>query len=174
MRNHDHEDARIPDAEVLRRQVDALVYRQYTDATYATPVTDPLVPADLTEPIWDRRVPATVLWTEPGERLRVHVLNADTAPHSLHVHGLLYGIDSDGSLALRGLGGGRAAQRRDLSRRAVVLRLRHHAGDGRAWPFHDHVQQIEASADRGLFGGIVVRDPKSPKPDVEVPFFLHR
>jgi hypothetical protein len=44
MRNHGHEDARIPGAEVLRRQVDALVYR----ATHATPVTDPLVPADRT------------------------------------------------------------------------------------------------------------------------------
>jgi hypothetical protein len=60
-------------------------------------VTDPLVPADLNEPPWDRRVPATLLWTEPGERLRVPVVNADIEPHSLHVHGLSYGIDSDGS-----------------------------------------------------------------------------
>jgi plastocyanin len=33
---------------------------------------------------------------------------------------------------------------------------------------------IQETVDRGLFGGIVVRDPKGSKPDLEVPFFLHR
>ena len=56
MRSHGHEDARIPLTEVLRRQVDALVYREYTDATYTTPVTDAIIPEDLTEPPWNRRI----------------------------------------------------------------------------------------------------------------------
>jgi FtsP/CotA-like multicopper oxidase with cupredoxin domain len=159
---------------VLRRQVDALVYREYTDATCATTVADPLVPADLTEPIWNRRVPATALWTEPGERLRVHVLNADTAPHSLHVHGLIYGIDSDGSwpFGVAAADGRRSDAICPGEQWCYVLDVTEDTVG--AWPFHDHVQNIEASADRGLFGGIVVRDPKGPKPDIEVPFFLHR
>lgn len=174
MRNHGHEDARIPEAEVLRRQVDALVYREYADAGYTTPVTDPLVPADLTEPIWNRRVPATVLWTEPGERLRVHVLNADTAPHSLHVHGLVYGIDSDGSwpLGVAATDGRRSDAICPGEQWCYVFDVTEDTVG--AWPFHDHVQDIEATADRGLFGGIVVRDQKGPTPDIEVPFFLHR
>jgi plastocyanin len=43
-----------------------------------------------------------------------------------------------------------------------------------AWPFHDHHMHIAEQTNRGLFGGIVVRDPRCPKPDYEVPFFLHR
>jgi plastocyanin len=174
MRNHGHEDARIPESEVLRRQLDGLVYRQYTDGTYTTPVTDPLVPSDLTEPIWNRRMPATVLWTQPGERLRVHVLNADTAPHSLHVHGLVYGVDSDGSwpFGVSATDGRRSDAICPGDSWCYVFDVtRDTVG---AWPFHDHVQDLEAAVDRGLFGGIVVRDPSGPKPDVEVPFFLHR
>ncbi|MGB8379718.1 MAG: multicopper oxidase domain-containing protein [Dermatophilaceae bacterium] len=137
-------------------------------------VTDPLVPADLTEPVWDRRIPATVLWTEPGERLRVHVLNADTAPHSLHVHGLAYGIDSDGSwpFGVAAVDGRRSDAICPGEQWCYTFDITPDTVG--AWPFHDHVQNIEASADRGLFGGIIVRDPTSPKPDLEVPFFLHR
>src|SRR5262245_3533257 len=97
MRNHGHEDARVPVAEVERRRLDAVVYRAYVDAAYTIPRMDKLVANDVNEPRWDRRVPACVLYAEVGERLFVHVLNADTDPHSFHVHGLVYGVDSDGS-----------------------------------------------------------------------------
>jgi plastocyanin len=133
-----------------------------------------VIPQDLTEPPWNRRVPATVIWTAPGERLRVHVLNSDTDPHSLHVHGLAYGIDSDGSWPF---GVAASNDRRSDAicpgeRWCYVFDVTDETVG--AWPFHDHVVEIEASANRGLFGGIVVRDPEGPKPDIEVPFFFHR
>jgi FtsP/CotA-like multicopper oxidase with cupredoxin domain len=42
-------------------------------------------------------VPGTVVYAHPGDRLFIHVLNSDTDPHSFHLHGLSYGIDSDGA-----------------------------------------------------------------------------
>jgi hypothetical protein len=38
MRNHGHEDARVPIAEVERRRLDAIIYREYLDPA-ATVVT---------------------------------------------------------------------------------------------------------------------------------------
>ncbi|MGH8584458.1 MAG: galactose oxidase-like domain-containing protein [Gammaproteobacteria bacterium] len=174
MRNRDHEDTRIPEAEVERRRLDALVYREYLDPDYMVLKTDPLVSADINEPRAERRIPGTVIYAEPGERLFVHVCNADDEAHSLHVHGLIYGIDSDGSWPF-GVhdGDGRRSDAIcpgqtwcyvfDVTEEAIG-----------AWPFHDHHMHISEVVNRGLFGGIVVRDPRCPRPDYEVPLFFHR
>ena len=96
--NEGHELGRIPADEILAARVNALVYREYLDADYTVPNTAPLVAADINEPEWQRRVPGAVIWTTPGERLYIHVLNGDPEEcHSLHVHGLHYGIESDGA-----------------------------------------------------------------------------
>lgn len=75
--NEGHELGRIPAEEILAARVDALVYREYLDCDYTIPNTAPLVPSDTSEPPWDRRVPGAVLWARPGERLDIHVRNAD-------------------------------------------------------------------------------------------------
>jgi hypothetical protein len=97
MFNHGHEDGKISDSEVALSRLDAIVYRQYVDPGYTTPNMAPLISADVNEPAFDRRIPGALVYAEPGERLFVHVLNADDQPHSFHLHGLIYGIDSDGS-----------------------------------------------------------------------------
>jgi hypothetical protein len=97
MRNSGHEDATIPLAEVKARSVDAVVYREYLDPDYLVPKPDKLVLADVNEPSYTHRVPGAVIYARPGERLHIHVLNGDVIPHSLHVNGLRYGADSDGS-----------------------------------------------------------------------------
>jgi plastocyanin len=174
MRNHEHEDGSIPQAEIERRRVDGVVYREFLDPGYTVPNTAPLVANDVTEPRWDQRIPGCVLYAEPNERLHVHVRNDDTAPHTFHVHGLVYGIDSDGSwpFGVSDAGGQRSdaicpgeewCYAFDVTEETVGC-----------WPFHDHLMDIEAAVDRGLFGGLVVRHPAGPKPDLEVPFFLHR
>ena len=68
----------------------------YLDADYLVPKTDKLINTDVNEPLYDRRVPGTVIYAHPGETLCIHVFNADTMPHSFHVHGVEYGPDSDG------------------------------------------------------------------------------
>src|SRR5215510_9353557 len=98
MRNTGHENATVPLDEVNARRLTALIYREYLDPGYLVPKPDQIVVADIHEPAFTRRVPGTVIYAKPGDRLRIHVKNADTMPHSFHVHGLRYGIDSDGSL----------------------------------------------------------------------------
>lgn len=92
LRNMDHEDGTIPDPEVIARTLDALVYREYVDGTYTTPDMSPLVAADINEPRPDRRVPSALIYTKPGERLYIHVLNSDDQPHSFHLHASTMGL----------------------------------------------------------------------------------
>jgi hypothetical protein len=93
-----HECGRLSAGEILGASLDALVYREYLDPEYTVPNTAKIVAADHNEPPWDRRVPGAVLYAKPGERLHIHVRNTDPAEcHSFHLHGLHYGIDSDGA-----------------------------------------------------------------------------
>jgi len=175
MRNMEHADTTIPQMEVERRSLDALVYREYLDAAYTVIKNAPLIAADINEPRVERRIPGTVIYTQPGERLYIHVLNGDSKPRSLHVHGLHYGIDSDGAWPF-------GVQEQDGPNRSDAIC----PGDQwcyifdvkedtiGAWPFHDHHMHIEEAVKRGLFGGIVVRDPHCDKADLEVPIFFHR
>jgi FtsP/CotA-like multicopper oxidase with cupredoxin domain/sugar lactone lactonase YvrE len=172
--NEGHELGRIPAEEILGARIEALVYREYLDPDYTQPNTAPLVPSDSTEPPWHRRIPGTVIWARPGERLYIHVRNADRHDcHSLHVHGLHYGIESDGAWP-RGVGsrdGRRSDEIRPGESWTYVFDI-----DERtigAWPFHDHVRHVEAAINRGLFGAIIVRDPRAPRVDHEVPMFVH-
>ena len=61
MRNMGHEDAAIPQAEVDRRTLNALVYREYLDEAYTVLRTDPLIATDSNEPRVERRIPGTVI-----------------------------------------------------------------------------------------------------------------
>jgi copper chaperone CopZ len=97
MRNLGHEDGTIPLSEVDARRLDALIYREYLDPGYLIPKPDKLVLADVNEPVHAHRVPGTVIYAYPGDHLHIKVVNGDTMPHSFHVHGLSYGIESDGS-----------------------------------------------------------------------------
>jgi plastocyanin len=176
MRNPGHEDGTVPLAEVNARTLTALVYREYLDPNYLIPKPDKLVLADINEPPFQHRVPGAVIYTRPGERLRIHVLNCDTSPHSLHVHGLSYGIDSDGSwpLGTQNTDGRRSDEicpgqswtyTFDVTDKMIG-----------AWPFHDHWQHIADNINRGLFGGIIVlprqRFPRPPL--VELPADLEK
>jgi len=173
-RNPDHEDGTIPESEVNARRLRALVYREYTDASYLVPVTNKIVNEDINEPIFSRRVPGTVIYTTPGEHLYIHVLNCDLDGHSLHVHGLEYGIDSDGAWPL-------GVERTDGLRSDEIC-----PGDSwtyvfdvttemiGAWPFHDHAQHAGPAIEHGLFGGLIVLpkevcppEPAEPAPDID-------
>src|SRR5438874_6639997 len=98
MFNEGHELGRVTPDEINAASLDVLVYREYLDPDYTQPKRAKLIAADVNEPPWDRRVPGAVLYANPGERLYIHILNADKADcHSFHLHGLKYGIDSDGA-----------------------------------------------------------------------------
>ena len=174
MHGEGHEGGTIPDAEVMQRTLDALTYRRYFDAAYTAPDTSKLLGADIREPSWYRRVPGVILYLKPGRRVRIHVLNGDDRPHSLHVHGLAYGVDSDGSFpfGVDGAPAGRSDQICPGERWTYEFDVT--AEMTGCWPFHSHVHHVQEVTDLGLFGGIVVRDPRKRHPDLEAPFFLHR
>lgn len=163
MRNPGHEDGTIPLAEVDARRLDALIYREYLDPGYLLPKPDKLVLTDINEPVFAHRVPGTVIYTHPGDHLHIKVVNGDTMPHSFHVHGLSYGIDSDGSWPF-------GTQSTDGRRSDEICPgqywVYHFTITDEmkgAWPFHDHARHIAESINRGLFGGIVVL-PRAHRP----------
>jgi plastocyanin len=157
MRGHGHEDGLIPQAEIDARSLTAVVYREYLDSGYLIPKPDKLIAADVNEPSYSRRVPGTVIYTRPCQRLKIHVWNTDDVPHSLHVHGLRYGIDSDGSWPF----GTEAAHHGGRSDAICPGNTWIYTFDVPedalgAWPFHDHTHHMYNKIDQGLFGGIVV------------------
>jgi FtsP/CotA-like multicopper oxidase with cupredoxin domain len=174
MRNAGHEDGTIPLSEVYARRMTALVYREYLDAAYQIPKPDKIVLADINEPPYHHRVPGTVIYAHPGDRLRIHVLNGDSSSHSLHVHGIAYGIDSDGAwpFGTTASDGRRSDEICTGQRWTYVFDVRDDMIG--AWPFHDHAHRIADNANRGLFGGIVVLSkehhaqlpPPMPLPDL--------
>lgn len=156
MRNAGHEDGTIPLSEVDARRLNAVIYREYLDPAYLIPKPDKLVLADVNEPIYAHRVPGTVIYVRPGDHLHIRVLNADSMPHSFHVHGLRYGIDSDGSWPF---GNQSSDGRRSDEICPGQYWIYHFTVTDEmvgAWPFHDHSRHLTESINRGLFGGIVV------------------
>jgi FtsP/CotA-like multicopper oxidase with cupredoxin domain len=175
MFNQGHESGRIPAREILGASLEALVYREYFDSHYTQPVTAKLVAADVNEPPWDRRIPGAVLYAKPGERLHIHVLNGDPDDcHSFHLHGLRYGIDSDGAwpFGVASPDGRRSDEIRSGETWTYVFEATPETVG--AWPFHDHVRNIQRNVNRGLFGGLIVRNPAARCPDYEVPMFVHQ
>ncbi len=156
MRNENHEDGTIPADEVAARRLTALIYREYLDPQYLVPKPDKIVAADVNEPAFARRVPGTVIYARPGDWLRIHVKNADGSPHSFHIHGLRYGIDSDGSWPF----GTQSADGRRSDEicpgQTWTYTYQVTAETVGAWPFHDHWRNIGSFVNRGLFGGLVV------------------
>ncbi|HEU0016008.1 MAG TPA: multicopper oxidase domain-containing protein, partial [Longimicrobium sp.] len=159
MRLEGHENGLIPEAEIEARSLTAVVYREYLDSAYLVPKPDKLILADINEPPFHHRVPGTVIYTRACERLKIHVWNTDDVPHSFHVHGLRYGIDSDGSWPFG------TQNHHDVRSDAicpgqtftylydVTEKMRG------PWPFHDHTHHHASKIERGLIGGIVVLAP---------------
>jgi FtsP/CotA-like multicopper oxidase with cupredoxin domain len=160
MRNMGHEDGTIPPDEIAARRLTALIYREYLDPKYLVPKPDKLVAADINEPAFIRRVPGTVIYARPGEWLRIHVKNGDSQPHSFHLHGVRYGIDSDGSwpFGTQTADGRRSDEICPGQTWTYTFEVTAEAIG--AWPFHDHCRDIGAYINRGLFGALVVLPDK--------------
>jgi FtsP/CotA-like multicopper oxidase with cupredoxin domain len=167
MRNKGHEDGVIPQSEIDARAMDAVVYREYLDSAYLIPKVDKLILADINEPVYEDRVPGTVIYARPNQRLKIHVWNDDEVPHSLHAHGLRYGIDSDGTWPFgtqAANGGGRSDAICPGETWIYTFDVDYYMVG--AWPFHDYTHYSNISVEQGLFGGIVVLGycDKSPRP----------
>jgi len=167
MRNEGHENTLIPKSEIDARALNAVVYREYLDSGYLIPKPDKLILADINEPVYNHRVPGTIIYTHPCQRLKIHVWNCDEIPHSFHLHGLRYGIDSDGSWPF-GTEASHHGGRSDAICSGETWTYTFEVTDQMlgAWPFHDHTHHMNMRIDQGLFGGIVVLGAcdKPPRP----------
>src|SRR5260370_36411203 len=145
MRNMGHESGVIPAAEVDARAFTAVVYREYLDSAYTIPKPDKIVAADVNEPVYYARVPGAVVYAHSGDRLRIHVLNGDSTAHSFHVHGVRYGIDSDGAWPLgpQNNPGQRSERTCPGQRWTYTFDVTDETSD--AWPFPDHSPNISAT-----------------------------
>src|SRR5262249_3183177 len=174
MFNEGHELGRLSPQEIIEATLEALVYREYLDPHYSVPNTAKIIDSDVNEPPWNRSIPGAVLYASPGEQLHIHVLNGDPADcHSFHLHGLKYGIDSDGAwpLGVSSPDGRRSDEIRPGETWTYVFDAT--AETIGAWPFHDHVRNVQVNVNRGLFGGLIVRDPAHCAQH-EIPLFLHQ
>lgn len=177
MRNPGHPGGMIPESEVEARAMTAIVYREYLDPDYLVPKPDKLVQADINEPIFHHRVPGTVIYAHPGDLLKVHVLNDDRMAHSFHIHGVVFGIESDGAwpFGTENPDGNRSDEICPGQTWTYTLKLTEESIG--VWPFHDHAPGAEASINRGLFGGLVVlpkKKGKEPPYVLELPDWLER
>ena len=169
-----HETGRVTPQEIFGSSLDCLVYREYLDPDYMIPNKKKIIEADVNEPPWDRRIPGAVLYAKPGERLYIHVLNGDRDCHSFHLHGLRYGIDSDGAwpFGIHSSDGRRSDEILPGQRWTYVFDATPETIG--AWAFHDHVRNVQRNVNRGLFGGLIVLDPSAPCADHTVPVFVHQ
>lgn len=148
----------IPDAERDARALRAVTFREYQDADYLIPRTSKLVHADINEPVWNNRVPGCVLYAYVGDNVRIHVHNADNRPHSFHIHGIEYGIDSDGAwpMGTQAADGRRSDEICPGKSWTYIYQVRESMIG--AWAFHDHSSHAShGSSKLGLFGGIIIR-----------------
>ena len=156
MRNVGHQDGKIPTSERNARALTALVYREYLDPGYILPKIEKLIRNDINEPVYNHRVPGTVIYGRVGDILHIEVLNCDTEPHSWHIHGVDYGINSDGAwpFGVQGADGRRSDEICPGSKWTYTIRLAEDSVG--CWPFHSHTRNTGISIKRGLFGGLVV------------------
>lgn len=155
LRSPGHENAKIPPSEIQARKLRAVVYREYVNESYTVRKPDKLIITDSTEPGVGSRI-GTAIYVAANNTLKIHVHNTDDMPHSFHVHGLKYGIDSDGSWPfglVDSLG-----RRSDQICTDEIWTYTYEITDDMigAWPFHDHYRNIHESINMGLFGGIIV------------------
>lgn len=174
MFNPGHESGRVAPQEIFSAALDALVYREYLDPHYSIPNTAKIIEADVNEPPWNRRVPGAVLYAKPGERLYIHVWNGDKDCHSFHLHGLKYGIDSDGAWPFGVMSPSGRRSDEILPGQSWTYVFDATPETIGAWAFHDHVRNVQANVNRGLFGGLIVRHPQALCADHEIPLFVHQ
>ena len=170
MRNMGHLDGKIPMSERNARALDAVVYREYIDPGYILPKTVKLISNDINEPVYDHRVPGTVIYARPGDILHIEVFNCDNEPHSWHIHGVDYGINSDGAwpFGVQAIDGRRSDEICPGQKWIYTIRVTDDSVG--CWPFHSHTRNTGVSVNRGLFGGLVVLSKKVHLPhDIMIP-----
>ncbi|HZQ66508.1 MAG TPA: multicopper oxidase domain-containing protein [Gaiellaceae bacterium] len=114
-------------------------------------------------------IPGPLIHARVGDELRIHFKNMDTlhrAPHSMHFHGVHYGVASDGAF-IPGFSGPGA----DVAfGKTFTYHLTAGPDSAGVWPYHDHSPSMMESIEGGMYGmlSILGKDEKAPDREFEV------
>lgn len=106
-------------------------------------------------PAWmyNGRIPGPTLRTREGNRLRIHLTNASTHPHSIHFHGIHPG-NKDGVFEPVGVG--------------ETFTYEFDAEPFGVHLYHCHISQLSKHISKGLYGAFIIEPPQGwPKADHE-------
>jgi FtsP/CotA-like multicopper oxidase with cupredoxin domain len=133
----------------------AYAYRPYT--------------ADFASPAGPATIPGPPIEAETGQTVIVHFENAVGVPATMHPHGIFYSDEMDGSYKGRFTDPGGFVQ----PSRSFTYVWDARPGTEGTWLYHDHGPIDPLPTFKGLFGPLVIRDPATPRPDVEFFLFMH-
>ena len=148
----------IPPPVIRNRKAGKLRYVQYTDATFSAKV--------IANPALGILGP--VLRGVVGETIVVTFFNRTQQPLSMHPHGVKYDRDSEGAYHFPSPGRGAAVG--PGAKFTYVWQLDESSGplpdepSSKGWLYHSHVSG-DTETNLGLFGAIIVTDPKRARPD---------
>jgi FtsP/CotA-like multicopper oxidase with cupredoxin domain len=111
-------------------------------------------------------IPGPVIECETGDTVVVNFRNETGIPVTMHPHGIFYTVDMDGAYK----GAYTTPSGFVESGRSFQYVWQARPGTEGAWLYHDHGPICPGAIYKGLFGSLIVRDPKVPRPDRE--FFL--
>lgn len=110
---------------------------------------------------YNGRIPGPVLRVALGQRLRARYLNRTNVSTSIHWHGMILPNAMDGVVGVTQKG---VAPAKSFSYEFVA------GPSGTRW-YHDH--DFNEGTARGLYGMIIVDDPRDEKPDAEFALVFH-
>lgn len=123
-------------------------------------------------------IPGPTLIISEGDEVEIELMyqivpDQENSKHnqvSLHVHGVHFDIDSDGTLKYINL-------HKDESATPVMsytYRWRAAPGTAGTWPYHDHnMESHNGAEDRGLFGALIVNSASAAVDNVKKEFVLY-
>lgn len=100
-------------------------------------------------------IPGPTLHARVGDEIVVHFRNLDTVtgqPHSMHFHGVHYGVGSDGAF-IPGFSGPGANVKPGDSFTYRLIAGRDSVG---VWPYHDHSPSMMESIAGGMYGALSI------------------
>jgi FtsP/CotA-like multicopper oxidase with cupredoxin domain len=137
-----------------------VVYRRYT-RNFRRPAVTPLDRA-----AGAGRIPGPLLRGRVGDRILVHFKNLDTrtrSAHSMHFHGVEYGVRSDGAYIPGFSGRGAEVEVGET----FTYELRAGRDSTGVWPYHDHSTAMTESIAGGMYGALSIRGRHERPPDRE-------
>jgi len=121
------------------------------------------------KPLGPPQIPGPLLQAQTGDTIVVNFRNQTGVPVTMHPHGIFYTHDMDG--AYKGKftePGGFVENGRTFQ---YVWEAR--PGTEGAWLYHDHGPMDPLPVFKGMFGGLIIRNPTDPLPNEEFFVFLH-